>query len=515
MLFRRSSAGRRGRSACVHRPVLLTTLVASLVFAAPRPRLGVLLIIDQLSLESFDARAPTVTGGIKRMLTEGVRFRQCEYEVAPTITSAGHATLITGAYAESHGIVSNEWVDHTSGLPVLSTEDPAYQVIGRPPQRDGTAPTWLRAATLGDSIKLADARAKVVTISGKDRASILTAGRSADAAIWFDVEKPFFTTSTFYAPEIPAWVVPTNEAIAKLMSAGTFVWGLPQGETDREQLAERPALQPILDGFEVDLALAAVKAFELGKDEAPDLLVVSFSGHDRIGHRFGPDSPEAQSEFAVIDRELGRLFERLDSTVGKGRYVVALTSDHGVAPLPEFSKARGLDAGRVNVKALVQALEAEADTALGKSDWFGPSKSPGLYATPSGRSKLHGLDDRLRALARKQPGVLDLLPLPSVMNGSLGGYAAQLYRRGTVDDRSADFIIVTRPYWTIAGSDATGHSTTYSYDRLVPLLFFGAGIAKGSGDEAHAVDVAPTLARLLGVATPASATGRVLDLSGR
>jgi len=504
--------------------IAISCAFAPSVLAAERPRLGVLVVVDQLSVDAFDARVPKLTGGIKRMITEGVRFREARYEAAPTITSVGHATLITGTYGDTHGIVSNEWVDHATGKPTLSTEDPAYQIVGRPPGRDGTAPTWLRAATLGDSIKLADARAKVVTISAKDRASILTAGRSADVAVWFDGVSPFFTTSTFYASEIPAWVTPTNEAIAKMVKAGTFTWGLPGGGFTGQHLepvmtagqheffAERPELQPILDALEVDLAISAVKALSLGKDDAPDLLVVSFSGHDRTGHRFGPDSPEAISEYLVVDRELGRLLQTLDAEVGKNRYVVALSSDHGVAPLAEFSKAMHLDSGRIDGEALKQALEKEADTALGAGDWFGYSRSPGLYAaTPTARSKLQGIAARLTAVARKQAGVHDLLPLSALLDGSRVGQFAELFRRGAFDGRTPDFVVVPRPYWMNALSDSTGHGSAYLYDRAVPLVFFGGNIKKGLAGDAEIIDVAPSLSKLLGVPAPASARGHAID----
>ncbi len=509
------------------RLAVVASLIASSGWAAERPRLGVLVVIDQLSLDAFDARVSKLNGGIKRMISEGVRFRECRYEAAPTITSVGHSTLVTGTYGEVHGIVANEWVDHATGLPVLSTEDPAYQVLGRPSARDGTAPTMLRAPTLGDSVKLFDPRAKVVTISGKDRSAILTAGRSADAAVWFDSLLPIFTTSTFYAKEIPSWVTSTNAELSKLMLSGAFAWGLPGGGItgknpepvhragDSELLAERAELQPILDRLEVDLALSAVTSLELGKDDAPDLLVVSFSGHDRTGHRFGPDSADALAEYAVIDLEIGRLLAGLDAKVGKDKYVVALTADHGMAPLPELAKTRRLDAGRIDVIALKAALEQEANAALGKGEWFSLFKYPGFYVSTVSRAKIHAIDERLRAVARKQPGILDLLPLPSVMNGSYGGQFAQLYRTGAFDERSPDFIVVTRPYW-ISGAEAQGsHGSAYLYDREVPLLFFGGGLKKFAAGSAEAVDVAPTLSKLLSIPPPAASRGHALDLQPR
>lgn len=463
-----------------------------------------------------------MTGGIKRLVTEGYVFHEGRYEAAPTITSTGHATIMTGAYAEVHGIVSNDWIDGETGKPNLSTQDPAYKVLLREPQaRDGTAPTWLRAPTLADTVKLHDDKALSVSISAKDRSAILCAGH-AGLAVWFDAEKPFFTTSTFYAKELPAWVAPTNEKLAQLILKGAFQWGLPGGGTtgksptlpttgpsrvgDSEPFAERKELQPILDTAEVDLALDAVKALGLGKDEVTDLLTISFSGHDRIGHEYGPDSPEGLEEFLHVDRELGRLFTQLDALVGKGRWVAAFTSDHGVPPIPEVAKARGFDAGRLDMKKLREALDAELDAQLGRQDWFAGSKTPGLTFTPALRAK--GLTQlaKLKKLAKAQPGVLDLLG-----EGDLHGPWGSFFARGYVAGRSPDLIVVTKPYWTYNSYDRTGHASAYLYDRAVPMIFLGGEVKKGQGGTAELIDLAPTLSRLLGVPTPAAAQGHSLD----
>lgn len=487
--------------------LVVALLASASTLAAERPRMGVVLVVDQLSADTFEARLPGLKGGLKRLAEEGLRFRALRYDAAPTVTSAGHATLATGAYAELHGITANEWIEAETGKARWATEDPAYQVLGRPPApRDGTAPTALRAPTLSEAVKAADARARAVVISGKERASILSAGHAADACLWFDTAAPIFTTSTWYAKELPAWVQPTNDAIAKQVAAKAFAWGAaPKGEAD----AEQPQIQAAIDRFEVDLALAAVRALSLGKDEVPDLLTVSFSGNDRIGHEFGPQSPEAAAELQVVDAEIGRLLEALDKAVGKGRYVVALSADHGAPPTPEALAARHLDAGRVDVKGLRELLENEADAALGQGDWFTGYKTPGYFAAPAGRAKLATIAERLRAVAKAQPGVLDLLPLSQVLEGR--DSLAALYRRGAFPGRSPDFTLVPRPYWIYGLVDRAAHSTPWLYDRAVPLIFAGAGITRGQAGEAEAPDFAPTVARLLGIAAPAGATGHSID----
>ncbi len=512
-----SPSGRRLEAPAVHRLGVILLLVAAPVFAE-RPRLGVVIVIDQLSADSFHARMPKVTQGIKRLTTEGYTFEEARYEAAPTITSVGHATLLTGAYGEVHGITSNDWIDADTGKACLSTQDSNFKVLGREPhERDGTAPTWLRAPTLVDAAKSADDKALALSISAKDRSAILCAGH-AGLAVWFDAEKPFFTTSTFYAKEPPAFLAATNERIAQLVLKGAFAWGLPGGGItgqapqlpqragDSEPLAENPSLQAPLDTAEVDIALDGVKAMGLGRDEIPDILTISFSGHDRIGHGFGPDSPESLNEYLHIDREIGRLLTGLDALVGKGKYVVVLSSDHGVPPVPELSRARGLDAGRVDIGALKTLLDKELDEQLGRQDWFAGYKTPGFTFTASLRAKAQPVIERLRKLARAQPGVLDLLPI-----GKLEGPQGQLYARGAFVGRSPDLIVLTKPYWTYGAHDKTGHASPWLYDRAVPLVFYGLNVKKGQGGTTEPINLAPTMSRLLTIPTPAAAQGRSLD----
>jgi predicted AlkP superfamily pyrophosphatase or phosphodiesterase len=504
---------------------MLVMLTAAQTLAAERPRLGVVLIVDQLSAEAFEARLPRARAGFKRLLAEGYRFRELRYEAAPTVTSVGHSVLSTGAYGEVHGIVANEWLEADTGQPRLCTEDARYEVVGRAPsKRDGTAPSWLRAPTLSESVKFANPLAKSVVISGKDRSAILSAGHAADAVVWFDAEKPIFVTSTYYAKALPDFVAPVNASLLEQLAKGLIVWGLPGGGItgknpervgrmgDSEPFAERRELQPVIDAAEVDLALGAVKQLELGKDEVVDLLTISFSGHDRVGHVYGPDAPEALAEFDAVDAQIGRLLEGLDAQVGKGRYVVALSSDHGVAPLPADAKKRGLDAGQVDTEGLMAALEKEADAALGPGDWFVGYRTPGFTVNAKLRAKLHTADERLRAVAQRFPGVVDLLPQSELVHAGAFGSTGELFRKGLVPGRSPDYVILTRAYWTYGLGDPTAHGSAYLYDRAVPALFSGPGVTPGTGSEAEAIDFAPTVARLLGVPAPAATRGHALTV---
>lgn len=522
--------------------VFFALLVPGLAFAE-RPRLGVLIVVDQLSAWQLEARLERSRGGFRRLATEGFRFKDVRHETAPTVTSAGHATIGTGTWPATHGIVANEWLDRTTGKVAWATEDRRYQVVGRPPsERDGTGPGQLRVGTLGDSTKASFEKAKVVAVSGKDRSAVLLVGASADLAIWFDSASPRYVTSTLYADKLPEWVEAVNGRIAQQLEAG-LVWTHPKGRFPPEELARRYArdlggfgvafphevkkgekasvvadqvsMHPLSGQTLVELALGAVSKLELGKDEVPDLLTVGMSRLDEVGHTFGPDSPENEQTFDELDADLFRLLAGLDQAVGKGRYVVVLTADHGVGHTVELLADRGLDAGRVDIKGLLASLEAEADQALGKGDWFENFRTPGFFAQPSSRSRLAEARTRLQKVARAFPGVFELA-FPDELLAGRYGEAGAFYRNGWVPDRSPDLFLWMRPYWVSSAKDAASHGSWHLYDRSVPLLLAGPGVKQGSSAvPAKAIDVAPTLARLLGVEPPADCQGQALEAAMR
>ncbi len=502
--------------------------------AAERPRLAVLVVVDQLAASTYERLLPRARHGFARLERKGARFLDARYDAVPTMTSVGHATLSTGATPAVHGIIGNEWVDGATGKRIIVCTDARHRTVGREPAPyDGTAPAELRVGTLGESLKLTHPEGKVVALSGKDRATILLAGRAADAALWLDGEKPFFTTSTFYAEALPAWVEPVNQRIEATLRA-ELVWSAPKNAPRQEprpfardldgygrvfphviradappatkanQLAHHPLAAELL----VDLARAAIDALELGSDAAADLLMLSFSSFDEMAHAFGPDALETALAFEGIDLQLGRLLETLDARVGKGRYVVALSADHGGGPVPEVAQRAKLDAGRIDLNGVRAALERVADEQLGAGDWFTGVSQLGLYVRPGALAKLSTLHDVLNAAARAQPGIERLLTRDQVLRAD--GEVERVFRRGFDAARSPDLFLVTRPHWIPGSRYAASHGSHHLYDRAVPLLLFGAGVRRGAFHGGHPIDVAPTLAALLGIAPPSDAEGRVL-----
>lgn len=517
--------------------VALTSITAH---AAPRPKLAIIVVVDQLSADHLnrrieEGRAPT----FKRLLQTGFHFEDARYDAAPALTAPGHASIATGAYPHVHGVIGNDWYDAKLGRFVGCAEDPAFKSVTRDAMPgDGTAPTTMRAGTLGESLKVRYPGAKVVGIAGKDRSAIMLSGRAGDLALWLDRAAPRFTTSTYYAEQLPAWVAPTNEKLQKLIATG-FTWSLPHGgftgankpqswardvygygkgfphrvnEKGTPDLVSAQALHhPAIEALVVDLALAAVAELKLGQDDAPDLLAVSFSSFDKILHAFGPESEEAGQALTVIDAQLKRLIDGLDGRVGKNRYVLVVTADHGGLAVPETLVERRIDAGRVNAPEVCAVLEKAADAALGDAAWFAGWKSTGCHATSTSRPSVHRADEALIAAGEAIEGVRRVMGKPALLaDGRVDDQLVRLYRRGLDAERSPDFIIATEPFWMFGPKDAAGHGSWHLYDRHVPLIFAGPAFRRGVGERAESIDVAPTLARVLGCGAPVNATGRVL-----
>ena len=531
-------------------PYSLFTVSKPVRASADRPRLVVVLVVDQMRNDYIDEYGAHWSKGLRRLVTEGARFRRAAYPYLDTVTCAGHATISTGAVPATHGIILNQWWHRDVQRELSCTEDPAAPSIGYGAVRpaDGHSAKRLMAPALAQLMRAAQGgRSRVVTLSMKPRSAIMLAGGPADAVAWFEGTS-FATSAAFASARVPfvaqalaARPIEADSGVSwdRMLSPAAYKF-VDAGEGEKplagwtrvfpHRLAGAPAAafytqwagSPYADEYLERLGEAAVDGLRLGQRETTDYLAVSFSALDTVGHKFGPRSHEVQDLLARLDITIGRLLDRLDAKVGRGKYVVALSADHGVATIPEQLTRAGIDAGRAIMDAAVARAEIAATAALGPGKYVARMDYTNLYFLPGVLERLTANPARLQAVMqgiRELRGVahvidsrsLESAPPPS--DPALRAASLSHYR-----GRSGDLIVIPKMNWiwvaadgTATPGDATTHGTLYPYDSRVPVVLFGARVKAGQYDgDASPADIAPTLAKMCGIAMPA-ATGRVLS----
>jgi predicted AlkP superfamily pyrophosphatase or phosphodiesterase len=512
---------------------------------ADRPRLVVLLVVDQLRAADLDLFRRRWRGGFRRLLDEGAHFTRAEYPYLNTATCAGHATIGTGALPRTHGIILNRWwhrADRRS-FNCMDDESSPHVSYGSRPSASGSSAKRILVPTLADELRRQHQGARVVSLSLKPRSAISLAGHGGDVVTWFDdaVARAFVTSTAFARQPIEA----VQRFVARDAPEGALeqAWTLQEppssyrnddlktGERPKSgwtaifphalagpggadaQFYDRWQKSPLSDAYLERMAQAIRDDLRLGEGGATDYLAISFSALDLAGHEFGPDSRESEDLLLRLDVTIGALLQHLDTTVGPDRYVVALTSDHGVAPVPEQ-----VQGGRIASEDLQQLVEQTlaarwgAPPGPGYVAWVGPGA---VYFGDGVAERLRedgaALESVLAAL-RSVPGVERVLrtdTLPAAGQDAI----VRAARAGYVPDRSGDLLIVARRHWIFelrSEGDATNHGTFHPYDRHVPVVLWGPGVRRGRyAGRATPADVAPTLAYMTGVSLP-SAEGRVL-----
>lgn len=541
-------------------PAAVATAIAGLLCAvpgAPRAeepravhgpgavRLVVFVSVDQLRRDRLE---PSLPGGLGRIAREGRVFSEGRVDHAASETCPGHVALATGRHPGKAGVPGNRFVDRESGRRIYCVEDPAEdaRVIG---DRVGRSPRLIRVDALGDWLKRARPGARVYSVSGKDRAAIAMGGRRPDGAFWYwKSSPPRFTTSLYYGDREPEWLAAWNE---RWREALPDRWRLapdldvPEGRTDDfpgesdalgrsgakplaegdpDELAERLYASPRLDEITLDLALELVERQELGRGPAPDLLAISLSSTDTVGHLYGPESFESADSLLRTDAALGAFLARLEERLEPGGLLVALGSDHGVLPLPEWLAATGRETcpvpgGRVRLEWLGFRLLASLHFAFSPFSWPQPwLHFAGSQATVDRElARRHGASvaevaAHAEAWLERQPAIAEAWTPAEIESGT--SETARLYRNSRDPERSGDLALELAPGCLITpGSEGTTHGTPHAYDRDVPIAVLGAGIPAGPvPGAARTVDLAPTLALWLGIPVPEDVDGRPLPL---
>ena len=517
-----------------------------------RPKLVVMLVVDQMRGDYVDKFQGQWTGGLKRLVEEGAWFRDAAYPYAATETCVGHATISTGAFPATHGMVANAWWDRETQKMVTCTADPNAKNSGYAgvSPKGGDSAWRMQVPAFAEELKFQTGSAtRVVTFSLKARAAITMAGHKADAATWFD--SGGWATSSVYGamPFIEAYA---NAHPVKADYGKTWTLSLPQraywydekatgavppkgweltfphaltgkaGSNEADEVFyEQWSASPYADTYLIKLAENAVDSLGLGKGGGVDYLGVSYSSVDYVGHAFGPRSWEIQDILVRLDQDLAELFAILDEKVGRGNYVVALSADHGVVPVPEDMQKTGADAGVLHLPDVQERVEK----ALAPLNYPKPAVAritgSDIYFVPGVYEKLRSDATAMNAVLdaiKGAPGVAEVFRAEQLANrpatqSPLLQAMADSYLLG----RSGDLFIVPKPYWLMDGtavgktrSYGTGHGTPYNYDQHVPILLMGYGIQPGEyHGYATPADIAPTLASLCGI-TLAPRDGHVL-----
>ena len=495
---------------------VLTAALALLTAAraAEKPKLVVAVAVDQSRYDYLLRFRSEYKEGLDRLLKRGAVFTNAYYQHFPTVTAIGHSTFMSGATPSISGIVGNDWYDRESGKNVTSVSDDSTKMLGGSGGA-GASPHRLLVSTLGDELKMSNSRSRVIGISLKDRSAILPAGHMADGAFWFDQKTGQFVSSTYYFSALPAWVSEFNAAHPADRYKGATWMGRKYDETGEKLYA---ALHESPFGNELVEALAerAVEAEKLGQRGVTDVLAVSFSSNDYIGHALGPDSPEVHDISVRTDQVLGKLFQFLDARVGVGKVLVVMTADHGVSPVPEVNQARKMPGGRMPPRIVRDTVQAALTKKYGAGEWISSPSEHSLYLNLDliREKKLDPAEvNRTAAEAAIHiPHVFRVYTREQLIHGAvLQDQVSRRVMNGFYERRGADVYLLLEPYWMF-GAHGTTHGTTFSYDAHVPVIFLGPGIKSGRHDETIAVnDIAPTLATLLGVETPSGSVGRVLE----
>ena len=517
-----------------------------------RPKLVVLLVVDQMRGDYVDKFRGQWTGGLKRLVEEGAWFREAAYPYAATETCVGHATISTGAFPATHGMIANGWWDRETQKMVTCTADPNAKNSGYAgaAAKGGDTAWRMLVPSFAEELKFQTGGAtRVVTFSLKARAAITMAGHKADAATWFDnggwMTSSAYGTMPFIEDYVSAhpvkadygktWNLSLPESLywydEKATGAGPPAgWGpaFPHSLRGKGDSAEPDAefyeqwgSSPFADTYLTRLAETAVDQLGLGKGGATDFLGVSYSSVDYVGHEFGPRSREIQDILITLDKDLAELFAHLDKKVGRGNYVVAFSADHGVVPIPEDMAKTGADAGVLHIPELQEKIEKSLQPFNLAKPAIARMTSSDVYFATGVYDRMKDVGEALQDVsdaALSQPGVAavywaeEVQGRPATQN-PIRTAVANSYFQG----RSGDLFIVPKPYWLVDGTPAgktrtygTGHGTPYNYDQHVPILLMGYGIQPGDYyREVTPADIAPTLASLCGV-TLAPRDGHVL-----
>ena len=490
-----------------------------------RPKLVVIVVIDQFRGDYLERyRDQWGEGGFRLLLDRGADFTDCNYNYANTRTAPGHATLLTGAYTNGHGIMANEWWDPQKKAMVAAADDDQTKLVGIAGGAPGASPHHLLADTLGDELKLAtQGKSRVFGIALKDRASVLPAGFAADGAYWIDRATGTWITSTYYRSELPKWAQDfnNNKRAEKYLNQdwkdtnGNVLRTTKPADGKQGNFYDLVGSTPLANDYEFEFARELITYEKLGNGPATDLLIISLSANDILGHKVGPDSAEMQAMVLATDRQLAGFFEFLGHQIGLANIWIALSADHGIAPLPKVAAGLHLPGGNVPGDEIRKQINSGLSTRLSHpAEYVKDFEYPVAWLNPDAFAALKMNEpDAERAVgeALKQAGLRAYYTRSQLERGDAPNTELGLKYLHSYSPLGGWYVLGVPTPFTIGFVGGTDHATPYTYDTHVPLAFYGLPFQPGTyRTHAEPVDLAPTLASLLGINAPSHSVGRVL-----
>ncbi|HEX6915462.1 MAG TPA: alkaline phosphatase PafA [Chitinophagaceae bacterium] len=529
----------------------LSALLGLSVFSQPvktsksvtRPKLVVGIVIDQMRWDFlyryYDRYGE---GGFKRLMNQGFRCENTMIPYTPSYTAAGHASIYTGSVPAVNGIMGNYWYQRELGRNVYCTDDSTVTPVGTSTKAGKMSPRNLWTTTITDELRLAsNFRSKVIGIAFKDRGSILPAGHAANAAYWFDDSTGGFITSSYYMSRLPEWMqsfnakrlpdqylngnwntlYPINSYTGSSGDSAAYEAVLPGEDNTFPHETSRIARNkynsfrytPFAMSFTFQAAEAAVTAEKLGGSGETDFLALSFSSTDYIGHEFGPNSIEVEDAYLRLDRDLAAFLQFLDRSVGKGQYLVFLTSDHGVSHVPGFLREHSIPAGSYDDAEIARQINLKIEAQFGLKKAISQVINYQVYFDHSLVNNNN--QAAVTAFTIKEllqfPFIANAFELSGIMSAPIPGRLREMLANGYNQKLSGDIQFNYKPQWFDGGARGTSHGVWYAYDTHIPLIFYGWNIAKGSSNrEIYMTDIAPTIAALLKIQMPSGSIGKVI-----
>jgi len=524
-------------------------LSSNVVFSQQKaPKLVVGIVVDQMCYEYlYRYQSKFSKGGFNKLMSKGANCRTTHYNYVPTYTGPGHASIYTGTTPSNHGIVANDWYSVATGGNLNCVDDPKSLTVGSDNKSGHYSPVNLKVNTVTDQLKLERNQAKVISVSIKNRGAILPGGHLSDGTYWYDSKTGNMITSTFYKHELPKWVMDFNQLAIPLhktketwntffpidqytesvaddspyehllpgKSSPTFPYNLNEMATDANRF-DLFVNTPFANTFLTDFAVNAIEAENLGKNGQTDMLCISYSSTDIIGHSFGPQSVEIEDTYIRLDRDLERLLQELDKKVGKGNYTLFLTADHAVVPVPQLLIDKRLPGGYVFLKDSVEQLGMRLEGQFGFNPIIKVDNLNVYIDKVLVKEKAANYDEIcsfIQAELKTWSGIKNVYTAKELQLAN-GDKWFEMVRNGYHPKESGDVLCILESGYLAKSRDSeharkgTSHGSPYAYDTHVPLLFYGYGIPKKDIFRTIEItDIAATIAHIMNISFAHVTTG--------